>query len=79
MPRAKTTQPDASETSAVDPGLQKLIAVFAMGIVGTVVGTALYGSDKHSERAFRLVEWLRRRPDLEAEPDGRRTPRAKRR
>jgi hypothetical protein len=28
-----------------------------------IAGTALYGSDRHSERAFRMLRWLASRPE----------------
>lgn len=75
MPRDNTTPPDTAEPAAADPGLQKLVVVFALGTVATVVGTALYGPAEQSERAFRLLHWWKRDP----EPDGRRAVRAKHR
>lgn len=78
MPHTEITEQDPPEPQpAVDPGLQKMVVMFGMALFSTVVCTALYGPDKNSERAFRLLPWLRRKP--EAEDDEQPAVRAKRR
>lgn len=66
MPRANTTPIQINIPPGVAANL--LVTVFAFGMVGTaaVVGTALYGPEENSERAFRLLNWLRRTPETEA-------------
>lgn len=77
MPRAQNTPPEPTEPQPADPGLQKMVVMFGMALFSTVVCTALYGPDKNSERAFRLLPWLRRKP--EPEPDERPDVQAERR
>lgn len=69
MPQAKTDPTPTEEPSHRPNGLQVTIAVFVMSTVGTVLGTALFGSDVHSERAFRVMHWWKR-PTPEPAPDG---------
>ncbi|MFE6309291.1 hypothetical protein [Nocardiopsis sp. NPDC057823] len=40
-------------------------AVIAVGaaVAAVLLGTALYGSDRHSTRAFRVLRWLSGRPE----------------
>ncbi|MEV5915815.1 hypothetical protein AB0M00_43900 [Streptomyces chartreusis] len=77
MPRA-TTPPDTVEPHDTGAGLQRVVVYFGMGIATMVVGTALYGPDKNSERAFRILHWWKRDPEP-APAVEQRAPRAKRR
>ena len=45
------------------PVLGEVIAIIEVAIVLTVIGTALFGSPALSERAFRLLRWIRNRPE----------------
>ncbi|MFJ8551250.1 hypothetical protein [Streptomyces sp. NPDC093676] len=63
MPQAKATPTGA--------GLQTTLALFGMAIVGTVIGTALFGSPEKSERAFRLLHWWKRDPEPAPPAQGR--------
>lgn len=68
MPHTEITEHDEPEPQpAVDPGLQKMVVLFGMAVFSAVVGTALYGTKEQSERAFRLLPWLRRKPEPEAD------------
>lgn len=44
------------------------IALVLMGITCTalIMGTALFGNDRHSDRAFRLLRWIAGRPEPDA-------------
>lgn len=79
MPQAKNT-PTPTEAPPHSPnGLQTAVVVFLMGAAGTVLGTALFGSDVQSERAFRVMHWWKR-PAPEPAPEGPSSaPRGKRR
>ena len=39
------------------------IAIIELAVALTVVGTALFGSQELSERAFRLLRWIGNRPE----------------
>ena len=45
------------------PMLGEVIAVIELVVLLTIVGTALFGSQTLSERAFRLLRWLGNRPE----------------
>ncbi|KPC73480.1 hypothetical protein ADL27_52160 [Streptomyces sp. NRRL F-6602] len=66
---ATTESADPTEPQATGSGLQTGAAVFGMALVAMVVGTALYGPPDQSERAFRLLPWLRPRPEPEERLD----------
>jgi hypothetical protein len=67
MPRATTT-PIRIELQ-LPPGIatQLVIAVvgFGMAATATVLGTALFGPEEKSERAFRVMDKLRKAPEPE--------------
>jgi hypothetical protein len=46
----------------VGPGLAAVFALVEVGLGLVVVGTALFGSETASERAFRLLRWVADRP-----------------
>ena len=48
------------------PVLGQVIAVSEAVVVLTIIGTALFGSQTLSERAFRLLRWLGNRPEPRA-------------
>lgn len=48
------------------PLLGEVIAIIEVAVVLTILGTALFGSPALSERAFRLLRWLRNRPEPQA-------------
>ncbi len=60
---ATTDSADPTEPQAAGSGLQTAVVVFGMTLFTMVVGTALYGTQEQSERAFRLLPWLRPRPE----------------
>jgi hypothetical protein len=39
------------------------VVVFGMAATTAVLGTALYGSEEKSERAFRVMNWVRKAPE----------------
>ena len=45
------------------PFLGEVMMVVELGMFLTVLGTALFGSETLSERAFRLLRWLGNRPN----------------
>ena len=45
------------------PLLGQVLAVVELVMILTVLGTALFGSQRLSERAFRLLRWLADRPE----------------
>lgn len=49
-------------------GLGMAIAELAVAL--TVIGTALFGSEELSERAFRLLRWMANRPEPLAPSEG---------
>ncbi|WP_405141990.1 hypothetical protein OG589_32795 [Sphaerisporangium sp. NBC_01403] len=48
---------------AIHPALSAAISAVEAAAGLTVVATALYGCDRHSERAFRLLRWITDRPE----------------
>jgi hypothetical protein len=56
--------------SLLHPLLGEVLAVVELVIILTVLGTALFGSQTLSERAFRLLRWLGNRPEPPG-PSGR--------
>lgn len=77
MPHTEITEHDEPEPQPADLGLQKLVVSCGLALFSTVVLTALYGTKEQSERAFRLLPWMRRKP--EPEPDEPRAVQAERR
>jgi hypothetical protein len=49
--------------SVLHPLLGGVLAVVELVMILTVLGTALFGSQTLSERAFRLLRWLGNRPE----------------
>ena len=47
----------------VRPMLGEMMMVVEFVVILTVLGTALFGSQTLSERAFRLLRWLGNRPE----------------
>ena len=45
------------------PLLGMVMAVIELAVILTVLGTALFGSQTLSERAFRLLRWFGNRPE----------------
>jgi hypothetical protein len=45
------------------PVLGEVVAVIEVVAVLTIIGTALFGSQALSERAFRLLRWIGNRPE----------------
>jgi hypothetical protein len=64
-------------TALLHPLLGERLAITELAVILTVLGTALFGSQVLSERAFRLLRWLRNRPEPPA-PSGQGTSRASR-
>jgi hypothetical protein len=62
MPHDEITHPDDEQQSAEVTPLQWTLAGFTMALTTMVVTTALYGTKEQSERAFRLLPWLKRDP-----------------
>lgn len=46
-----------------DPVLSKVAIAIELAIALAVIGTALFGSQSLSERAFRLLRWIANRPE----------------
>lgn len=67
MPRA-TTSPINIQFE-IPPGtatnLAVAVCVFVMATTAVVLGTALYGSEEKSERAFRLIDRVKKTPEPE--------------
>lgn len=57
--------------SILHPLLGELLAVIELAMILTVLGTALFGSQTLSERAFRLLRWLGNRPEPPGPSDQR--------
>ncbi len=55
-----------------DPLLARAALAIELAVALTIIGTALFGSQALSERAFRLLRWVANRP----EPAGPGTPAA---
>ncbi|MGV9600709.1 hypothetical protein ACWDR1_29005 [Streptosporangium sandarakinum] len=53
---------------AVHPALSTVLAGVEAAVGLTVVATALFGSDRLSERAFRLLRWIADRPEPPKHP-----------
>jgi hypothetical protein len=47
-----------------------IMLAIATAAVLALAGAALYGSDRHSERAFRMMRWLASRPEPPAPAGG---------
>ena len=45
------------------PVLGEVVASVELAVALTILGTALYGSRVLSERAFRLLRWVRNKPE----------------
>jgi hypothetical protein len=65
MPRANTTPIQIHLPPGVATNLVVAVVVFGMATTAVVLGTALYGPEENSERAFRVMNRLRRAPDPE--------------
>ena len=48
------------------PVLGEVIAIIEVAVALTIIGIALFGSPALSERAFRLLRWIRNRPEPQA-------------
>lgn len=49
--------------AVLHPLLGEVMAIVELTVILTVLGTALFGSQTLSERAFRLLRWLGNRPE----------------
>lgn len=65
MPRANTTPIQIHLPPGVATNLVVAVVVFGMAATAVVLGTALYGPEENSERAFRVMNRLRRAPEPE--------------
>ncbi|WP_330294060.1 hypothetical protein [Streptomyces sp. NBC_00576] len=65
MPRANTTPIQIHLSPGVATNLVVAVVVFGMATTAVVLATALYGREENSERAFRVMNWLRRAPEPE--------------
>ncbi|MFF4527037.1 hypothetical protein [Streptomyces bluensis] len=63
MPRANTTPIQIHLPPGVATNLVVAVVVFGMAATAVVLGTALYGPEEKSERAFRLMNWLKKTPE----------------
>ena len=52
------------------PLLGGVIALIEVAVALTVIGTALFGSPALSERAFRLLRWIRNQPEPRSPASG---------
>ena len=52
------------------PLLGEVLAVIEVVVVLTIIGTALFGSQTLSERAFRFLRWIGNRPEPSAPTRG---------
>jgi hypothetical protein len=59
--------------AALHPLLGEVMTAVELMVILTVLGTALFGSNTLSERAFRLLRWLRDRPEPPGLSDTART------
>jgi hypothetical protein len=48
------------------PVLGEVVAVIEVAVVLIIIGTALFGSPALSDRAFRLLRWIRNQPEPQA-------------
>jgi hypothetical protein len=55
--------------AAVRPLFGEVIAAIEVAVMLVIIGTALFGSQALSERAFRLLRWIGNRPEP-PEPPG---------
>jgi len=46
-----------------DPLLGSMAFVLELAVALTIIGTALFGSQAISERAFRILRWITNRPE----------------
>jgi len=46
-----------------DPILGQIAIAIELVVTLAIIGTALFGSKTHSERAFRLLRWIANRPE----------------
>jgi hypothetical protein len=46
-----------------DPFLGSITVAIELAVALTIIGTALFGSQALSERAFRLLRWIANRPE----------------
>lgn len=60
------------------PVLGEVLAIIEVVVVLTIIGTALFGSQTLSERAFRFLRWIGNRPEPSA-PAGRQAASPRRR
>lgn len=60
------------------PVLGEVLAVIEVVVALTIIGTALFGSQTLSERAFRFLRWIGNRPEPSA-PTGRQAASPRRR
>ncbi|AWT46824.1 MULTISPECIES: hypothetical protein [Streptomyces] len=65
MPRANTAPIQINLPPGIATNLVVAGVVFGMGITAVVLREALYGTPETSERAFRLMNWLKREPGTE--------------
>jgi hypothetical protein len=65
MPRANTTPIQIHLPPGVATNLVVAVVVFGMATAAVVLGTALFGPEENSERAFRVMNRLRRAPEPE--------------
>ncbi|MGW6603134.1 hypothetical protein [Streptomyces sp. NPDC055036] len=65
MPRANTTPIQIHLPPGVATNLVIAVVVFGMAATAVVLGTALFGPEENSERAFRVMNRLRRAPEPE--------------
>jgi Flp pilus assembly protein TadB len=65
MPRANTTPIQIHLPPGVATNLAVAVVAFGVVGVGAVVGTALWGSEEKSERAFRLINKMKKAPESE--------------
>ena len=65
MPSANTPPIQASLPPGVATTLVAVVVGFGVVAAGTVLGTALYGPEENSERAFRVMDWFKRSPEPE--------------
>jgi hypothetical protein len=46
-----------------NPVLGQIVIAIELAVALTIIGTALFGSQALSERAFRLLRWIANRPE----------------
>ncbi|MGV9289500.1 hypothetical protein [Streptomyces sp. NPDC003719] len=69
MPRANSTPIQIHLPPGVATNLVVVVAVFGMTAAAAILGTALYGPKENSERAFRIIDRLKKEHESEkAEP-----------